>query len=477
MVKVVVLKPNDVKTRPDLVGKWLDSSHYHTLVEEDMDLYLPPDCAPLSALSECDKNLNCKSCDKGISEQNIVFKFRKNFFSKEEVDSAYAGLREAATETQNRGVAGGPKTEKCGGRDWVTDEQFDLLDFFSNRNTTSIFGDYNPAEEVAAIRNKFATLDKESSRGIVWLSEKVKQHNFIFEEFIEHLCSISMEEARTEARIVTETYISKTTYANVVNSGIAGWYDRYPRIPFGRTTSYTRDNFDKFKLAYPYLQSLARGFEELLPWRYGNQKRAADSIDPKFVVPGTPFTTITVNRNFRTAAHYDPANMDDGFANICVVSSNDNYSGAYLVFPEIGYAVNIRPGDLLFVNNMAGLHGNTELVLHDEKAERVSMIAFFHEGMLKLGTYDYENTRREFVESRRTNPDHVLQRNRWNGISQGMWCDEREPGKEGKDQNPAEAKEWYDYLKAKGDIGEKWLSDYHPTLKKFFEYKGIEDFF
>ena len=58
MTKIVVLKPEEFTKRPDLVGTWLDSSHYHTLVEEDMDLYLPPSCSVgLTAEYNCDDDL------------------------------------------------------------------------------------------------------------------------------------------------------------------------------------------------------------------------------------------------------------------------------------------------------------------------------------------------------------------------------------------------------------------------------------
>lgn len=460
MTKIVVLKPEEVIKRPDLVGKWLDESHYNFLVEEDMDLYLPPDCADFTADENCENNMSCGTCTKGLNEHNIVFKFRKNFFSQEEADAAYAGLRDAAVETQNRGVAGGPRTGTCAGRDWVTDEQFDILEFFIKDNTRDIFGEYNPKKEVDAIRKKYKTLKSDESRGVVWLTEKIKQNNFVFNDFADALCEDSIENAKVKAQDVLDNYISKTTYANVVNSGIAGWYDRYPRIPWGRATTYTRDNPEKFAKAYPFLQSLAKGFEEMLPWRYGNQKRAADSIDPKFVVPETPFTTITVNKNFRTAGHYDPANMEDGFANLCVMSNNDAFEGCYLVFPEVGYAVNVRPRDLLLVNNQAGLHGNTELVLKDPNAERISMIAFFHEGMLELGSYEYEDTRRQFVDSRRLNKDHPEQRNRWNGISPGLW----------------DSDEWVDYL-LKQPKGKDWLLEYHENLYDRRFGNTIESFF
>ena len=473
MTRIIVLEQTEITPRPDLIGQWLDDSHYHTLIEEDCDLYLPPTCSDFTAEVNCDNNRDCGNCQKGLDERNIVFKFRKNFFTQEEVDTAYAGLRDAAVETQNRGIAGGPRTGNCAGREWVTDIQFDILDYFIKNNITDIFGERNPKKEIDLIRERYKNIKSDDSRGVVWLAEKIKTNKFIFDDFVDSLCLDTIEVAKKKSQDVLDNYISDTTYANVVNSGISGWYSRYPRIPFGRSTSYTRDNLEKFSLSYPFLQTLSSGFKRLLPWRYSNQMSVSEKIDPRFRVPETPFTTITVNRNFRTAAHHDAKNMEFGMANLCVMSNNDKFSGGYLVLPEIGYAINIRPRDLLLVLNTVGLHGNTPIVLEDPDAERVSLIAFTHESMAELGSYEYENTRREFVESRRLNKDHPEQRNRWNGISPGLWADSEDT----KTHDYSRAKEWYDYLKSKDSIGDEWLDKHHPWLKVAFESNGIEDFF
>lgn len=467
MTKVVVLKSNEVVPRPDLVGTWLDSSHYHTLVEEDMDLYLPPSCAvEMAAEDSCDNNMNCGSCTKGLNEQNIVFKFRKGYFDQEMVKSAYEGLKDAAQPTENRGTAAGPRTESLGNREWVTAYQDEVLKYLKNPKA-NIFGE-DPLKD---IENQFADKEIASNRNNVWSITRTKEDNFVFDEWVDKVRNMSAEEQQSEAEYVEKNYVCSTTYANSVNSGIAGWYDRYPRIPFARPTTYTRDNPEKFAKSYPYLQELAEAFKDLLPWRYGNQMAAAESIDPKFVIPGTPFSTVTVNKNFRTAAHYDPANMDNGFANICVFSNNDKYSGAYLVFPEIGYAVNIRPGDLLFVNNMAGLHGNTELVLEDPEAERISAIAFFHEKMLHVGSYEYEDYRRQFVELNKNDQTNPYWKPRFNGVFPGMWADT-----EDAKSDYSQAESWYKFLK-QHTKGDEWLDKHHPWLKKRFEDKGLEEFF
>jgi hypothetical protein len=452
MVKVIVA---DRKLDCEhLLGTFLDESHYDILVEEDCDVYAPPGC-DIGTQANCDKE--CNSCEKGMDESKIIFKFRKNFFNKQEQDQAYIGLREAATETQNRGLAAGPRKESLGNREWVTEYESDILDYFLDPKA-SLDGD--PIELIKE-KHKNKT-DKPSTRNNVWGIQAVKRDNFVFADWVEKTRHLDQTEMIKEARRVEKAYVCATTYANGVMSGIAGWYDRYPRIPYGRATSYTAREPEKFAMAYPFLQSLARGFKELLPWRYNNQMAAAKKLDEAFLVPGTPFTTITVNKTFRTAAHRDAGDLDNGLSNLLVLSNNGNFTGGYLIAPEYRVAVNVRPGDLLLINNHEVIHGNTEIVLGDENAERVSLVVYFREKMLELGSKQYEECRYDFVESRRTNKEHSGQfyedgsmRHLWNGVSPGMW----------------ESQEWYDYCEQK--LGRDELLKYHPESQK----NSLEEFF
>jgi hypothetical protein len=429
MTKVIIAKSKiDCE---HLLGQFLDESHFDTLIDEDTDCYLESE-----------------------HEDNIAFKFRKNYFSKQEQDDAYAGLREAATPTQNRGLAAGPKGEKCGNREWVTEFQLRVLDFFKKQPENSVIP-VNIKEEIELLRAKYDNAD--SSRGLVWLSVKVREDEFDFEKWLKKVAKMSIKERKEEARGVEETYISDTTYANVVLSGIAGWFDRYPRIPYGRATAYTQNHYDKFQMAFPFLQTLDRGFAELLPTRHAAQRAAADKIDPAFLVPQTVFTTITVNKTFRTAAHRDAGDFTNGLSNLLVLSNNGNYTGGYLILPEVRVAVNVRPGDLLLVNNHEYIHGNTPIELQDETAERVSLVCYLREKMLELGSKEYEDHRFNYVEQRRKNKEHPLQRKLWNGISEGMWSE----------------KEWYDYLERVG--GREMVEKYHPEAYK--KESTLEDMF
>ena len=434
MTKIIVAK--DKLDCEHLLGQFVDESHYDVVIEEDTDCYLPADCSALA--TDCDND--CSNCEKGLDERKIAFKFRKNFFSKAEQEAAYLGLREAATPTQNRGLAAGPKGAMCGGREWATEYQLQVLDLFKKEPENAIAFDLKT--ELEFLREKYSNV--EASRGLVWLSAKVKEDDFSFDKWLKKVVKLSVKERKEEARGVEETYISDTTYANVVNSGIAGWFDRYPRIPYGRATAYTQNHFDKFQKSFPFLQSLNRGFKELLPWRWNNQKAAADKIDPRFLVPDTVFTTITVNKTFRTAAHRDAGDFTDGLSNLLVLSNNGNFTGGYLIFPEYRVAVNVRPGDLLLVNNHEIIHGNTPIVLGDDESERISLVCYLREKMLELGSYEYETIRFEYVEQRRKNTEHPMWRKMWNGVSENMWND----------------REWYDYLEQQG--GRDMLTKYHP---------------
>jgi len=444
MVKVIVA---DSKLDCEhLLGHYLDESHFDTVITDDTDCYMETLFGSPSI----------------GDEKRIAFKFRKNWFTQEEQDQAYIGLREAAVETQNRGMAAGPRgeslaTESRQGRDWVTDYELEVLDYLLTDNGRLI-----DDVSIESIRAKYAggKSKPDETRGRVWMrshvTKRYPEYHGWFDKWIDEIRHSPKEQQILEATLVAEKWVSATNYAKSVFSGVAGWYDRYPRIPFGRATSYTRDNFDKFKMAFPFLQSLDRGFRELIPSRWSNQKAAADKLDPRFLVPETVFTTLTVNKTFQTAAHRDAGDLDEGLSNLLVVGSGE-YTGGYLIFPEYRMAVDVRPGDLLLVNNHEIIHGNTPIVLNHDKAERISLVVYFREPMLTLGSYEYEQTREHYVTFRRENKEHKDYRPLWNGVSPGMWDD----------------KEWYDFLEEK--MGRETVQKYHP--KAYEVPTTLEDLF
>lgn len=432
-----------------LLGQFLDESHYDILIDEDCDFYVPN-----------------SSLTNGNGEHNIAFKLRKNVFTAEEQLGAYEGLINAAGESQNRGMAAGPKGAKLQNRDWVTDWQLAVLDTLTNSQQR--LDGQDPLKVLIAEKNKFK---EESTRGLVWLRSKIvkdgEAYEGFFDRWLEKVLDLPVAERASVAASYAKTCISQTSYANPVNSGVAGFYDRYPRYPYGRVCSYNHKNPELFEKSFAYIKKLDAEFKKLLPERYAAQARAAAKLDSKFRITGeTVFTTLTVNKTFRTAAHLDAGDLGEGFSNLGVIlpPEGKGYRGGYLVLPEYRVAINVRPGDLLLIANHTAIHGNTPILpVNDgccpECIVRMSIVAYFRENMLELGSWEYETARRNYVESRRLNQEHPLWRPLWNGVSEKMF----------------EQTEWYEFLHAQPNGG-AMLKQYHPeavrekaaTLGDFF---------
>jgi hypothetical protein len=415
MVEVLVRQQINSK---ETLGTFVSNNYYDRIVETDCDLY-------------------AWNVDGVNDESNIIFKYRKNVFTKEECDSAYAGLRDAATESQNRGLAAGPRGDQLGqegrgNRDWVTAEQLEILEYLCRPNNVIV--EYNENRTIDSIKESYKHNSKEETRGQVWLRSEVTkvypEYHGWFEKWLGDVINMSREEQIKESKYLIDTYISDTNYAQSVMSGIAGYFDRYPRIPYGRATSYTEKHLDKFALCYPYLHKLNSQFAELIPGRWKAQNAEANKLDPRFRIDGTVFTTLTVNHNWRTACHRDAGDFTRGFSNICGVTGPEGkgWRGGQFILPEYRIAINLQPGDMLLVNNHEGIHGNDELIGDDN--DRMTIVAYFREKMVELESWDYENLRKQYIDDRRLDINHPLQRTLWNGVSPGMW----------------KQQEWYDYM-------------------------------
>lgn len=447
--------------KDDLLGKYPTEGDYDILIDNDADFYLPPECDMVKAAG-CDQQ--CINC---VDEDRIAFRFRKNVFTQEEQDGAFKGLYGSAVESNNRGLAAGPRSDTQGKRDWVTAYQQDVLDYYEKGQPQSIDG----SDALELIKEKHKS-GKYEIRGGVWLRTKVEPEfgaykNF-FPKLMEKLSSLPIDEAVKEAKRIKKDMISQTSYATAIWSGIAGFYGRYPRIPYGRATAFVDHNRETFEHCYPFARKLDKEFARLLPKRYAYQKGCADSIDKKFLIgEDTTFTTITVNttqkdRNARMACHRDAGSLNAGFSNLTVISDGKkSWSGGYLVTPEVRAAINVRPGDLLLIDNMRVIHANTPINPPEDGTEddmlRMSLVFYFREDMLKLGSWEYEALRKKYVDTRRKNEQHKLWRPYWNGVSEMMW----------------EEQEWYDFLEAEG--GREMLQQYHPEALE--EHSTLEDFF
>ena len=448
---VEIYTAEDVTDNESGIGTYADESSWDILIDHDADFYLPV------------KGVLSGSVDEHV-EDRVAFKFRKGVFTQEEQEGAYQGLYGAAIESNNRGMAAGPREESQGNRDWVTAYQSNVLGWYERGQPPNIDGT-DPLVEFAE-----KAVDDEI-RGGVWLRTKVEpefgQYKDFFSKLEEKLKGMSLNESEKYAREIRTSFISDTSYATAIWSGIAGFYGRYPRIPYGRATAFTDHNREVFEKCYPFARKLEKTFSELLPERHARQQKCAEKVDPKFLIgEDTTFTTITVNtttdeRNARMACHRDAGSLNEGFSNLTVISDGKkDWKGGFLVCPEVKVAINVRPGDLLLIDNMRIIHGNTEIEAPDSGRDdlmRMSLVFYFREDMMELGSWEYETLRRAYVDDRRKNEEHKLWRPYWNGVSPSMWNEQ----------------EWYDWLTEKG--GEAMVRQYHPEA--FDQAGSLEEFF
>jgi hypothetical protein len=100
----------------------------------------------------------------------------------------------------------------------------------------------------------------------------------------------------------------------------------------------------------------------------------------------TPFTTITCNKSWRTAAHVDKGDLKEGFGVMCCLG---DFEGCDLVFPRYRTAVRYREGDVILAD-VHQVHGNTPLLRPDgsvpevgREPERLVCVFYYQEDMDK----------------------------------------------------------------------------------------------
>jgi hypothetical protein len=158
--------------------------------------------------------------------------------------------------------------------------------------------------------------------------------------------------------------------------GIVGYYsDRRPHGNMScRLTAFAADRWQEFEGLLPLIRKAAEVFREYLPERFAVQAAAASRIERKFVIEGTPFTTITINRNWQTAAHLDEGDLQSGFGVLTVLTAGE-FSGGELVFPQFRIGVCFKMQDVLLCD-VHQVHGNLPIVGIEGEYERVSLVLY-----------------------------------------------------------------------------------------------------
>lgn len=148
-------------------------------------------------------------------------------------------------------------------------------------------------------------------------------------------------------------HVNKKVHSGVVgynsgSSGLSAWSQRNPAA--------------MAKLLF-YLKKLAERYKQVLPIAHERQSQLKIKR-----LKGTPFRSLFVNRNFRTALHRDNNTSTSAMGVLFVVGSH--VSGGILQFPEVAVMVDVQPGDVLFFHPELW-HSNTALA---KDVDRLSIV-------------------------------------------------------------------------------------------------------
>lgn len=97
-----------------------------------------------------------------------------------------------------------------------------------------------------------------------------------------------------------------------VASSIVGSFEATGPKQYCRLTAWTGRENEQWRTLWPLFQFIGQRFAETVPDRYANQAKAASETSPEWVIPGTVFTTITINNTYPTGVHQDKGDLDEG---------------------------------------------------------------------------------------------------------------------------------------------------------------------
>jgi len=139
-----------------------------------------------------------------------------------------------------------------------------------------------------------------------------------------------------------------------------------------RETRFTMTYPEKFKKIIPLIQEIDKYYKKYIPKCYTLQRKKANQTP--FKIPNTAFTTITTNVNFQTTIHRDKGDDTEGFGNLVVIEKG-KYTGGETCLPQYGVGVNVRTGDILFMN-VHEWHGNLPIKLEEPGSKRLSIVCY-----------------------------------------------------------------------------------------------------
>ena len=317
--KIVVSKIMNDKEISSLEGKWVDESYIkNPIIKTDTDVYY------------YDEN----------NKEKLLLKFRKRVISDKLINIGWNSYKDLAKASRGRGASAGPINPES--------------DYWKKRHLVKT--------------NKWSTgyLTPKGNEFYKLYSEKSK------DEIIK-LCSdenIDIKNNDSDEDIIMKLIkknggISKMKVNNQVASNPIGYYEsskNFADLPC-RLTHFTRTNYEKYNKGLKFIKRIDSLFKRLIPDAYERQYNRANTKS-HLKIPETSFSTVTINRNFRTALHRDAGDFKEGFGNLTVIERG-KYHGGYTVFPQFGIGIDLRNNDFVAMD-VHQWHSNTPIYETEE---------------------------------------------------------------------------------------------------------------
>ena len=303
----------------------------------------------------------------------LLLKYRKNQISDELCDLGWQSYKDLAKPSRGRGASAGPIDVKG--------------QYFGKRSLVHT--------------NKWSTGYLKPQGKLLKEELDLLELEDIKKRTLE--CGLTCETDDTKDLLIYKIIKSKGLVSSMkVNNQVAsnpiGFYEEsknFAKLPC-RLTHFTRVNYDKYTNGLPFIQRIDQCFKKLIPEAHKKQLcKANEKCHLK--IPKTCFSTITINRNFRTALHRDAGDYKEGFGNLTVIERG-KYHGGYTCFPQFGIGVDVRRGDFLAMD-VHQWHTNTPIYeTEEDKAFNEAMEPAFKDNP-EVGTVGIYNkyTRLTFV--------------------------------------------------------------------------------
>jgi hypothetical protein len=350
--KLVIDKVLTDKETANLEGKWIDESYMKLpVINYNVDVYYRDD----------------------DGTEKLLLKFRRNSIKQSLLRNGWNSYKDLAKPSRGRGASAGPiDTNSI---------------YWKKRNIV------NTSKWSTGYLNPPGNKMKEELDLLEYDEIKEKAHNLK----IKYDDSTSKEDLIFSI-IKSNGGISKMKVNNQVASNPIGFYEsstNFCKLPC-RLTHFTRTNYNKYNNGLPFIQRIDEMFKKLIPESYERQLERANK-KPHLKIPETCFSTITINRNFRTALHRDAGDFKGGFGNLTVIERG-KYHGGHTVFPQFGVGVDVRSGDFLAMD-VHHWHSNTKIYETEEDKLYNDTIDFAFKDNPEVGTVGLENkyTRLTFV--------------------------------------------------------------------------------